>query len=76
MIFVHLPDAGFRLDLLTWWGSPDDDENPEHRTRYDLLIGTDEVTCHTTATIEEFADAVRDAVGRAAMAARYDGPRS
>lgn len=65
MIFVHLPDGGFRLDFLTWWGKPDEGENPEHQTRYDLLIGTDETICHTTATIEEFAAAVKDALRRA-----------
>jgi hypothetical protein len=66
MVFVYLPDGGFRLDLLTWWGPADKEaleEHPNEPVAYDLLVGDVEHRCGTTATLEQFTEAVRSAQG-------------
>jgi len=66
MVFVYLPDGGFRLDLLTWWGPSTTEEmaeRPDEPVSYEVLVGGVEQRCGTTATLEQFAEAVRSAQG-------------
>ena len=69
MKFVYLPDGGFRLDLLAWWGPipAHANEGPNapakgDMTAYDLLIGGEEVRRYTTATLEGFGACVTRAM--------------
>jgi hypothetical protein len=66
MIFVYLPDGGFRLDLLVCWGPADKkalEAHPDEPVSYYLMIGGVEQRCGTTATLEQFTEAVRGAQG-------------
>lgn len=66
MVFVYLPDGGFRLDSLVWWGPADNEaleERPDEPVAYDLLVGDVEHRCGTTATLEQFTEAVKSAQG-------------
>ena len=66
MVFVYLPDGGFRLDLLVCWGPADKEAleaHPDEPVSYYLMIGGVEQRCGTTATLEQFTVAVRCAQG-------------
>ncbi len=54
MVFVYLPDGGFRLDLLVCWGPADKEAleaHPDEPVSYYLMIGGVEQRCGTTATL-------------------------